>query len=165
MSTSPPNAEVIQHLTTAAATADTTKKFRPTDAHRKIAGALMTQDITSMADLAEGAGYKDIRDLYKVLGRPEAVNWILTESASAIRVGLAKCYNVMLQKACEGRSVAWVELFLKRFDKEYRQAQPDSVTVNTQNNVFANYTAGELEAFVRDKQRRVLGMGDPDVRS
>lgn len=87
---------------------------------------------------------------------PEAVKWVVAHSTKAAEMGLGLVHARLLQLALTSRTPAALELYLKRFDPEFRQSQPGGggMTINAQVAAVANMSPQELERFIEAKRRK-----------
>lgn len=118
----------------------------------------------SYVDLAAEAGVSR-KALYELLKNPAAVAWVAANSlgtrAADAAVGLV--HARLLHLALTTRSPAVLELYLKRFDSDYRR-DSGGIHVHTDNALFQtiqSMSTSELEAFLRQRRRK-QGVHDDD---
>lgn len=154
---------ILTRMASIASTAspDALRAFEPSSTHRALVGALIEAQPESLVDLATKAGVVP-STLYRTLENPVAVAWIVAEAARVVKVGLAGVYGRLFHMAMTSRKSSWLELFLKRFDPDYRDGKGASLTLKSgdQEAKFENWTTAELEAFVKHKRQFVLGERD-----
>ena len=148
---------VGRFLEVAASSAPVAEAFQPTDTHRRLAETLFESGAESFVGLAEASGVSRTT-LWRILKDPPAVKWIVSHSTRAAEAGLGLVHARLLNMALTSRSPAAIELYLKRFDPEYKRAESGVPAVAQQFNVIANMSDVELEAFLR-RTRQKAGFG------
>jgi len=78
-------------------------------------------------------------------------------STEIMRAGLLSIYMHMYDRALTSKTATWTELFLKRFDPEFKTKADDAYQRQTQINIFGSWTTDELKNFVKAQSRKVLG--------
>jgi hypothetical protein len=138
--------------------------FKPTDAHHKLAAALLDGDCNTWLELAEKSGVGRTT-LWRVGKDPAACLWLSEQLAGVARASLGAIYSRLYRLAMTSRSPAAIELFLRRFDPEFKKdAGPVDNSINADFAVVTQMSASELEKFVALKARRA-GLDSPKPAS
>lgn len=128
--------------------------FRPTPVHEKLAEHLFTSQASTFLDLAEAAGVSRTT-IWRTLQDPKACAWICSKATQAVEFGLGAVHARLLNMALTSRSPSFMELYLKRFDPEFKKADVSGgTTINQQFNMIKEMSQAELDAFVRQKRRK-----------
>jgi len=128
--------------------------FEPTAAHRALSTTLFETQATSFLELAEKSGVSRSH-IYRILEEPDAVKWIVANSARTMELALAAVHARLLHKALNDKTVSALKLYLQRFDKDFK-VQSNSVSgENVQINNFSSYSLDELERLAGLKERRL----------
>lgn len=77
-------------------------------------------------------------------------------ASEIMRAGLLSIYVHMYDRALHSKTATWTELFLKRFDPDFK-TKTEEATRQTQINVFGSWSTEELRNFVKAQSRKVLG--------
>jgi hypothetical protein len=154
-----PETAPVQRLASVAALAPAgaLERFQPTDTHRAIAGALISQTTAppTFQALADVAGVS-VGVLHGVMDNPDACSWIINYAAERSRFGLAQAYIRLFEKAMTSDNSAWMTLFLRRFDLNF-ESKSDGQSIGSQHIHFHSMTNEELENFVRFKTQKKFG--------
>ena len=138
----------------AKASDDDLRSFRPTPAHEKLAEHLFTSQAASFLQLAESAGV-DRTTIWRTLKNPAAAKWIVSQATGAVEFGLGAVHSRLLHMALTSRSPSFIELYLRRFDPEFKKnAAEGGTTINAQYAMIQAMSPKELEAFVSLKRRQ-----------
>jgi len=129
--------------------------YSPPDAVRRVAEVIFTEKAESFIELAEHAGVHR-STIWRFLQDPNAVKWIVEQGTAVASAGLGAVHARLLHLALTSRSPSAIEIYLRRFDPEFRKEQSGSggTTINSQFAQVLTMSPGELEAFVRGKKRR-----------
>lgn len=146
-----------------AATADPAalRGYQPSSSVRTLAGTLLECEPVSFVDLADKSGMSPAQ-VYTILRDPTAVAWIMQESTRIAKGALSAIYARMYKMAMTAKNSSWAELFLKRFDPEFKEDGGASLTLKdgAKSVTFENWTTAELQAYLRQKRQLVLGESD-----
>lgn len=148
-------------VTDAAAVQD----FRPSPAHFKLAQSLFETGAQTFVELAAKSGVSRTT-IWRLLQEPGAAAWLASYSAQATKLGIGLVHARLLHLALTSRTPAAIELYLKRFDDEFREKSALTGDLNVTADVanVLNMSNAELERFVELK-RRAIGKGDKTVES
>ena len=152
----PPQAELepAERFLAVAATAPPGDGFKPTAAHEKIAQKLFESQAGSFLQLAEAAGVDRVT-IWRTLKNPKACEWIVNNAARAVEFGLPAVHSRLLNMALTSRSSSFMELYLRRFDPEFKKgAAAGSTTINAQYAMIQAMGPAELENFIKQKRRK-----------
>jgi len=128
--------------------------FQPTDTHRTIASALLEADFSTWSELAQRAGIGRTT-LWRVAKDPAACLWLTEQIAGVAKASLGAVYSRLFRLAMTSRSPAAIELFLRRFDPDFKKdSGPVDQSVNAEFAVVTQMSAQELEKFVQLKARK-----------
>jgi len=128
--------------------------YSPPDSVRRLAEVVFTTQAASFVELAELAGVNRTT-IWRLLQDRNAVRWIVEQGTAVASAGLGAVHARLLHLALTSRSPSAIEIFLKRFDPEYRKDNHPGggTTINSQFTQITSMSPGELEAFVRHKKR------------
>lgn len=140
--------------------------FQPTEAHQKLAATLFETTSSTFVQLAESAGISR-STLWRILKDKAACAWIVANATNAAAFGLGAVHARLLQMALTSRSPEAIRLYLQRFDPDF-SAGKDIGTLNAPNSQIAfvaSMSPAELEAFLKQKRRTVIGEPCPAALS
>jgi hypothetical protein len=134
--------------------------FSPSPSHIKLAETIFESGAPTFTELAANSGISRTH-LYRILDDPDACAWILAHAKKVAAFGLSAVYARLLHLSLTSRSPQAIELFLRRFDPDFKDKD---ATVHasgpSQFNFITSMDPAELEAFLRLKRRQVLGSSE-----
>jgi hypothetical protein len=139
--------------------------YSPPDSVRRLAEVIFTNQATSFIELAEAAGVNR-STIWRQLQDKNAVKWIVEQGSAVAAAGLGAVHARLLHLALTSRSPSAIEIYLKRFDPDYRKEShgPGGTSINAQFAQVLTMSPTELEAFVKHKKRQG-GFGDDSGQS
>lgn len=129
--------------------------YSPSEAVQRVAEVLFTSKAASFVELAEDAGVSRTT-IWRFLQDPHAVAWIVQKGTAVAAAGLGAVHARLLDLALTSRSPAAIEIYLRRFDPEFRKESGTNpaTTINSQLTQVLTMSSRELEAYVRTKKRQ-----------
>lgn len=139
--------------------------YSPPDSVRRLAEVIFTNQATSFIELAEAAGVNR-STIWRQLQDKNAVKWIVEQGSAVAAAGLGAVHARLLHLALTSRSPSAIEIYLRRFDPEFKKESHASsgTNISAQFAQVLTMSPGELEAFVKHKKRQG-GFGDDSGQS
>ena len=129
--------------------------YSPPDSVRRLAEVIFTNRAASFVELAESAGVNRTT-IWRLLQDKHAVKWVVEQGSAVAAAGLGAVHARLLHLALTSRSPSALEIYLKRFDPEYRKDNHPGggTTINSQFTQITHMSPKELESFIRHKERQ-----------
>lgn len=130
----------------------------------RLASVLFEQHCPTFSALAATAAV-DRSHAYTLLDDPHACAYLCERGRKFAEAALGSVHARLTELALTSRSPAAIELFLKRFDPDFKTDKPAAVTVNGTNVLIQQVSSmsdAELEAFLNHKKQQ-HGHGQPSA--